>query len=320
VVAVVDKAAAAKKEYALKALKREGPGPAYDRFVREIEVVKQIDHPSIIKIVDHSVAGADFPYYVMELIPNAVSLKSLLGSDKNPYRGDPLRASCLFIAIMDVIVTCEKQAVVHRDLSPANILILPDKSIRIIDFGLCQIEDGTTITLTDEGVGTPNYMAPECEAGGANGPITSQADLYSAGKVLWSAITNRFAFARESPVFGSLSMESLFPRQPALWHLQAVFAKTIRRNPADRWKKANDALEHAQGVCALIVRGYPPLERLKTHCPVCGLGLLRRLDAVVFNNPPDPGFDKLICDYCGFCFARNRATIEQSLKSRKPSE
>ena len=64
------------------------------------------------------------------------------------------------------------------------------------------------MTLIDERVGTQYYMAPECEAG-AGVEITSSADLYSVGKLLWSAVTGGFAFAREAPVFQAKSMNTI---------------------------------------------------------------------------------------------------------------
>ena len=96
----------------------------------------------------------------------------------------------------------------HRDISLNNILFLADGSIRLIDFGICQIEDGETISLTGESLGTRNYAAPECESGNDSN-IDIRSDIYSAAKVLWSAITSREAFAREEPVFQNLSMRDL---------------------------------------------------------------------------------------------------------------
>lgn len=61
--------------------------------------------------------------------------------------------------------------VVHRDINPKNILFAPDRTIRLIDFGICQIQDWTKATLVDEDVGTGNYTSPECEAGSDTGEL-----------------------------------------------------------------------------------------------------------------------------------------------------
>ena len=69
--------------------------------------------------------------------------------------------------IISVIEACESAdpQIVHRDIKPNNILLLPDETIRLIDFGICQIDGGMMLTLVDENVGARNYISPECEAG-----------------------------------------------------------------------------------------------------------------------------------------------------------
>jgi serine/threonine protein kinase len=188
------------------------------------------------------------------------------------------------------------------------VLVLPDSSIRIIDFGLCQIPDGETITLAEEGVGTPNYMAPECEAGSLD-EVSSKADLYSIGKLLWSAVTNKMAFSRERPVYSEKSMSHEFPDSPEIWHLHHLFEGTKRHDPQDRFSTSSVALQTARRVENLVKCGYPPLESLlKDCCPSCGWGTLKpfQFSHTVFGNPNPSGIQSLQCDYCGECFAVNR--------------
>ena len=226
----------------------------------------------------------------------------------------------LFTQIVEVIRECEAIGIVHRDLSPANILIVPDESIKVIDFGICQIEEATRITLTDEGVGTPYYLAPECEPG-AEGEISSSSDLYSAGKILWSAITNLMALARESPVFNAKSMESIFPDHPQTWHLHHIFEKTIRHKPVDRWKDAKEALGDCTIIRLVIARGYPPLELTTEFCPVCGMGTLDSAEGrTVFANPLPSGISAMQCSDCGYCFAVNRGKGREKIEARKKLE
>ncbi len=321
VVEVIDKTTEDRKTYALKALSEGKPQKVYERFIREIDAIKKLNHPSIIKIVDHSEPNANFHYYVMELIPDAMNLKKRLLLKKNPFYLNPLKALGLFMQIAEMIKACEIIKITHRDLSPANILILPDDSIRVIDFGLCHIEDAQTITLNDEGVGTPNYMAPECESGAA-GDITSSSDLYSAGKILWSAVTGLNAFARESAVFNMKSMVSLFPERPDTWQLHHIFEKTIRRDPKNRWKNADEALKDAKKIYFLINAGYPALELIDTYCPICGYGTLQRFEGghVVFGNPNPHGISSLQCTYCCICFAINTKKRTEMLEARRVTE
>ncbi len=309
--------------YALKVLRKNGPVQAYERFYREISVVKKLDHPNIIKIIDHSIPEADFHYYVMEFIEGAITLDKLLFSGNNPFYNDPYRALQLFEQICLANFECEtcQPSVVHRDLCPSNILILPNKSIKIIDFGICQIEDDTPITLSDEGVGTINYMAPECESG-SNESIKIGADLYSAGKILWSAITGNRAFAREKPVFTSKSMSDIFPENPSAWHLFHIFKKTTRNDWRERWGSAEYAISASKFVRTLISNGYPPIEIITQRCPVCGVGELDSFQGshMVFGNPNPQGIGAVQCSYCGICLAINFTLKNQNIKSRQTLE
>lgn len=304
--------------FALKALRKNGHGQAYDRFYREISAVKKLDHPNIIKIIDHSSPESDFHYYVMEYIEDALPLDKLIISDKNPFYNNPCKALQLFDQICLGIFECElsEPSIVHRDLCPSNILFLPNHSIKIIDFGICQIEENAPITLTDEGIGTINYMAPECESG-SNESIKIGADLYSAGKILWSAVTGNKAFAREKSVFTTKSMSNIFPENPSTWHLIHIFIKTIRNDWRNRWDSAKYAISASKFVKNLISNGYPPLEIVTKRCPVCGVGELDsfRGSHMVFGNPNPQGIGAVQCSYCGICLAINFNLKNQNLKS-----
>jgi len=307
--------------YAMKILSRGRPRKAYERFYREIEAIRTLDHPNIVKIYDQSQPGDEFSYYVMEFIEGADSLKRLMSKRTNPFYGDPLKSLGLLIQLFEVIRACESIDVVHRDLKPANILVLPDESIRVIDFGICQIEGHETITLVDEAVGAANYMAPECESG-AEGEASSRSDIYSAGKVLWSAMTNLMAFSRESPAFGGKSMQSVFPEKPETWHLHHIFERTIRRDPNIRYQTADEAFHGARLVESLVRREFPPLEHILKRCPICGIGTLKGFSRSheVFGNPNPPGIHPFQCDRCGYCFPINVERVKRDLALRKELE
>ena len=146
---VVDKTTESGQTFALKPLGKNKPKQAYERFYREIEAIKAANHPYIIKIFDHSTQGDDFNYYVMELVPGAVPLRTLIESGNNPFYRDPDKALGFFMKLLEVIIECDSNLnVVHRDLSPANVLVLQDETIRVIDFGICQIEGAETINLS----------------------------------------------------------------------------------------------------------------------------------------------------------------------------
>ena len=304
--------------YALKHLRNAGSVQARARFRREIEVVKNLNAPAIVKVIGHSDERDDFQYYVMEYHEGAKTLASVIFSPDNPYHGDIKRSLDLFESIVSAIGACEASTppIVHRDIKPNNILVLPDGTIRLIDFGVCQVDDGEMITLVDENVGARNYASPECEAGN-DGAIGVHSDIYSAAKVLWAAITSRQAFAREVPAFRDRSMERIFNRLPETWHLTRIFEKTIRQDTAHRCQSSDAALALASEVRYVVRRGFPPLRLVREICPSCGSQSIEDFNDGyrLFGSNSLRGVQYLICDQCGFVFVRNtdiwQATLDR---------
>ena len=295
-------------KYALKALRNAGSMQARQRFRREIEVIKSLNSSTIVQVMDHSKEDDSFQFYVMEFHEGAKTLNSTISSAANPYHGNVTKSLDLFEQVILAIAECQASdpPIVHRDINPKNILVLPDDTIRLIDFGICQVQDGTMITLVDENVGARNYTSPECEAGNDEA-IRVNSDIYSAAKVLWSAITSKQAFAREEAVFKDRSMERMLRTNPETWHLSRIFEKTIRQNPSDRVQGTFETLTLIHQVRYLVDRGFPPLQLVPARCPSCGLSDVGEfIDGYkVFGNPNPPGVVSVMCNSCGFGFVRN---------------
>jgi len=319
VIQVFDKNDASKKTYALKGLSHNKPEKAYKRFAKEIDAIKQIDHPFIIKIIDYSDPKSDFQYYVMEEIPNSKCLNKLLQTNKNPFFGNAIKAITFFMDIMDALSACMTAQIIHRDLSPSNVLITDNHQIKIIDFDLCQIQDSSRITLIDEGVGTQIYMAPEYEAG-IESNISIASDIYSAGKLLWSAIANQFAFAREESVFKEKSMSKIFIDKPETYHLHHIFEKSIRYNAKERWQSPYSALMDSKNILNIIRSGYPPLEEIKNICPVCGFKKTENysLSDAVYGDLRKVKANR--CKYCGYIYHFDPSIARNNLHKREELE
>lgn len=311
-------------KYVMKLLRKGRPAAAYARFSREIATIKSLDHRGIVRIHEHSSPDDSDQYYVMDHVEGARSLRQLVQRDGNPFRGEPLKVLDMFQQLLEAIQHYHQQGIVHRDLSPANVLVLPNGAIKIIDFGLCQRADHDTITLTDENVGTPNYMAPECESYSDKEP-TIQADLYSAGKILWTAITGRLAFARERPVFNQLSMPQLFPDDQTAWHLQLIFERTVRHAIDSRWRTPSEGLKDAHRVRRLVTTNCMPIEAIADgHCHICGIGkLLEPSDVIdvggylLFSQENPGGTARRVCNYCGHCSLWYTTRMAETLANRK---
>ena len=253
----------------------------------------------------------------MEYHKGARTLNSLILSATNPYYGNVTKSLNLFEQVVSAIKFCQfsNPPIVHRDINPKNILVLPDDTICLIDFGICQVQDGTIITLVDENVGARNYTSPECEAGNEES-IHVYSDIYSASKVLWSTMTSKQAFAREEAVFKDRSMERMFPTKPETWHLSHIFEKTIRQNPSDRVQGTGQTLELIREVRYLIDQGIPPLSMVSSRCPSCGLKDIREFKDgfKVFGNPNPSGVVSIMCNSCGFGFIRNIEILRESIE------
>jgi serine/threonine protein kinase len=267
------------QQYAFKFLNDKGSTKARERFRNELTALISISHPGVVKVVECAQPDDSFQYYVMEYVHGFQSLRKRMERKTNPFFKDPLKSVDGFVQIIDAMSACEKLGIVHRDLSPANVLVTDDGRVKLIDFGLCHVDEGHLLTLTDEAVGTPHYRAPEC-SGFVSTPIDVRADLYSAGKLLWSMVTNRAAFDREKPVFNAQSLARELPGVAMSWHLHHIFEKTIRQNPAQRYVNAGQALDGARHVRHLITGCYTPLELLAGDiCQMCGVGKYGELPA-----------------------------------------
>lgn len=304
------------KKYALKVLRNTGSFQAHQRFQREIKTIRKLNNlvdkscdSAIVRIIDHSDQDDKFQFYVMEYYEEAETLSNIIFSPSNPYYGNALKSLGLFERIVAALGEYESSdlQIVHRDINPKNILVLPDDTVRLIDFGICQYEDGELITMADEGVGARNYTAPECESG-IEESIGIHSDIYSASKVLWSAITSRKAFAFQEAAFGNQSMVKMFPKRTETWHLTRLYAKSIRRSAGDRFQRTRDVLYLIRELRYLIQRGFPPLEDSRKRCIRCGgMCLIEFPEShLVFGNPNPPGIVAIQCDTCGFIYLQNK--------------
>jgi serine/threonine protein kinase len=331
--------------YAAKVLRNaNGRSEPRQRFIHEIDALKKLDHAAIVKV--HGCQcdeGESEFFYIMDYVDGLKPLGHFVGSAKtapNPFHKDAELSLVAYLKLLEGLEACEKVGIVHRDLSLANVLVRFDPLIlKLIDFGCCHTFDGQPVTLTDKDVGTPGYRAPECEAFSGTEP-TIKADLYSAGKLLWSLVSDHGAFQREEPVFKSLSLSNLLPGAPMTWHLYHIFEKTIRHKPDDRYKNVNASIEHGRFVLGLVRGNYPPLEQLKSKlkCPVCGLTDFRSVGAlaentlidhqtlrmgvtdhqvIAFNQSLQEAAAHLcVCCYCGFTFNRLSLVTDRNLQYR----
>jgi tetratricopeptide (TPR) repeat protein len=154
---------------------------------REAELIAALRHPHIVPVFDIGETDGR-PYFTMELVEGGTLAQKLAGT---PLAARP--AAALVACLADAVHAAHQLGVIHRDLKPANVLIAPDGTPKIGDFGLARRVDGGGATLTGTVVGTPSYMAPE-QARGEVRTVGPAADVYALGAILYKALTGRPPF------------------------------------------------------------------------------------------------------------------------------
>ena len=193
---------------ALKVIKDsllEDPSQA-TRFSREIETLRKIDSPYVAKIINSGVTDGQ-AWYATEFV-NGPDLKSLVNA-KGPLTGDDWMR--LALGLLRGLSAIHAQGIIHRDIKPANVIIA-ESGPRIIDFGIAQVTDATSVTSTSLVAGTPAWFSPEQIEGKV---LTPESDLFSAGSVLAFAATGKTPWGDENTMTKA-SVYGILVSQPDL--------------------------------------------------------------------------------------------------------
>ncbi len=152
-----------------------GP-PERARFQREAEAVASLKHANIVAVYDVG-DHEGCPYFTMELLEGGSLAQNLAGTPQSARR-----AAALLIPLAQAVQAAHGAGIVHRDLKPANILLTPDGTPKVADFGLARhFQGGPALTLSGARMGTSSYMAPE-QAIGKVGTIGPAVDVYALPK------------------------------------------------------------------------------------------------------------------------------------------
>ncbi len=221
------------REVALKVLRPHLTEADTERFRREIMTLAKLSHPNIVSIYD--LGRGDTVYFAMELISGGpLTELGPVGADPEPLAAF-LDAA---IAVAEALAYVHRLGMVHRDLTPRNILLTPEGHPKVMDFGLVQLaETSRQLTRTGLTLGTPQYMAPEQAQGGVTGAHT---DLYALGAVLYKTATGAAPFEAENDltllyqhVYGTLTPPlELNPALPP--SLSSLIVSLLAKEPAAR--------------------------------------------------------------------------------------
>ena len=198
-------------------------------FERETRLLARISHPGIVQIFDVGQAPEGL-YYVSELV-DGESLAQRL----KEVRPTPWEAAALTEQLCRALAQAHAARVIHRDVKPANILISSEGQVKVGDFGVARLAEGSTDGASATIVGTPRYMAPEQARGRGATPAT---DVYSVGVVLYELLAGQPPFTEHVAV--ELALRHLNDTPDPLpagtpVALEQIVTRALAKDPADRY-------------------------------------------------------------------------------------
>jgi non-specific serine/threonine protein kinase/serine/threonine-protein kinase len=205
------------------------------RFQQEARLAARIHHPNAVAIFDTGVHEGQ-PFIVMECLPGE-TLASRITAHPLPFD----EVHTIGAELLGALDAAHQRGVIHRDIKPANLLLTSEGSVKVADFGIATDADRHALTSVGFVVGTLAYLAPERLLGI---PATARSDIYSAGVVLYEALTGRKPFAGDTPAEllneisngSAIDIASLRPDiDPAL---TAVVMRAIQKDPEARYASA----------------------------------------------------------------------------------
>lgn len=230
------------------------------RFQTERQVLANLKHPNIARLLDGGATEEGLPYLVMEYI-DGEPIDRYCDSCSLPDR-ERVR---LLVQVCEAVAYAHEQGVVHRDLKPANILVGADGAAKLTDFGLAKDLHtvGDEQTRSGQLLGTPAYMAPE-QALGKRTVVGPLADVYALGAVLYHLVTGRPPFQGDSWQETLQQSVSELPVRPRRLRssiqadLEAVCLKCLEKEPLQRYRSAGEVAEELRRfLCGEPVKARP---------------------------------------------------------------
>lgn len=227
---------------AIKILKDEYMGDSgfRERFRAEARHAALVNHEGIANVFDYGEEEGS-AYLVMELVPGE-ALSSILEREKILPAS---RVLSIVSQTASALHAAHQAGLVHRDIKPGNLLMTPDGSVKITDFGIARLADQVPLTATGQVMGTVQYLAPE-QAGGK--PASPATDVYSLGIVAYEALAGKRPFRGESQV--AIAMAQIKETPPELPSsipsaVRALVMSCMAKKPEGRPASAHDLAQAA---------------------------------------------------------------------------
>ena len=212
------------------------------RFKNESKAIAILSHPNIVKVYDVSF-GERLQYIVMEYI-DGITLKEYIDQQKDIRWKEAVHFT---VQILRALQHAHDKGIVHRDIKPQNIMLLPDGTIKVTDFGIARFSrtDARLTSASDKAIGSVHYISPEQ----ARGEITDEkADIYSVGVMLYEMLTGQLPFEADNAVSIAIMQLQAEPKHPREINpqipegLEDITIKAMQKDPARRYQSAAEML------------------------------------------------------------------------------
>ena len=212
------------------------------RFQNEATIASSLSHPNIVKVFNHGTIEGR-PYIANEYVKGQ-TMKDMLD-----FRASIPVAEAVgyMLQLTSALFYAHQHNIIHRDIKPQNIYVMPDGTIKLGDFGIAQadgIDDG--LTKPNEIVGSVHYLAPEISQGK---PASIQSDIYAAGVTFYELLTGHVPFEKDSAVNVAVAhvkekfppVKKYIPTCPK--EIERIIAKATKKRLSERYKGADEFYE-----------------------------------------------------------------------------
>lgn len=217
------------------------------RFITESRAYSMLNnHGNIVSIYDISVKG-EYKYLVMEYV-QGITLKKYL-NEKGAL--DWREAADFSIQILQALEVAHRIPVIHRDIKPQNIMLLPGGIVKVMDFGIAKLPNAQTLTMVDKAIGTVYYISPE-QATGAQ--VDTTTDIYSLGIMMYEMVTGKLPYVAENQqgiIYKHLSAK---PTPPSMYvpsipkGFEQIILCAMEKKPSDRYASATQMIRHLKKI------------------------------------------------------------------------